>query len=500
MNSKLINLDQISKRHQNSTLAYGHFTTIHAGHIRYLKHAKSIGKILIVALKGDEIVNGINKYAFNERERAEALSLLSIADFILLIGDQKLKDVVALLNPKVVVLGKEFEHSEDKEILDVFKIQSKKDFKLEFHAGEINYASTDFLKGSQSELLSARRNLFLETCSRESITAEKLLSSISSWNNAHLLVIGDTIVDQYAACEPLGLSAEAPIVVVKEIQKKEFIGGAAIVASHIRALGTKCTFLSVTGDDSLSKIVERELQKRDIAVSLINDSSRPTTFKKRYIVENQKLFRVSRLEDHKLSKNIEDLVISRLREYASQIDGIVVSDFVYGVMTPRILDEIISLSKKYSLMVFGDLQCSSQVGDITNFKNFSLLCPNEKETRIALKDNESGLEKLSQSLIKITKTKKLVMKLGADGFIAYDKKGKKFRNQSFPALSVNPVDVAGAGDSLLSVMAVGLSCKQSMMSTCAIACCMTSIAVETMGNNPISKNKLISKILDVFKT
>ena len=114
--------------------------------------------------------------------------------------------------------------------------------------------------------------------------------------------------------------------------------------------------MSVTGDDNLSKIVQKDLQKRDITVSLIKDSSRPTTFKKRYVVENQKLFRVSRLEDHKLSKSIEDLVITRLRKYASQIDGIVVSDFVYGVMTPRILDEIIFLSKKYSLMVFGDLQ------------------------------------------------------------------------------------------------------------------------------------------------
>ena len=91
MNSKLINIKQISKRHQNATLAYGHFTTIHPGHIRYLKHAKTIGKILIVALKGDDIVNGVNKYAFNESERAEALSLLSIADYILLIKDQELK-------------------------------------------------------------------------------------------------------------------------------------------------------------------------------------------------------------------------------------------------------------------------------------------------------------------------------------------------------------------------------------------------------------------------
>ena len=123
---------------------------------------------------------------------------------------------------------------------------------------------------------------------------------------------------------------------------------------------------------------------------------------------------------------------------------------------------------------------------------------NEKESRIALKDNETGLEKLSQVLIKKTNSKRLIMKLGSDGFIAYDFSKKIFKSQSFPALSVNPLDVAGAGDSLLAVMSVGLSCKQNMMTTSAIACCMAAIAVETMGNIPISKDKLVSKIINVF--
>ena len=193
---------------------------------------------------------------------------------------------------------------------------------------------------------------------------------MKSWKKSHLLVIGDTIVDQYAACEPIGLSAEAPVVVVKELKKKDFIGGAAIVASHIRALGAKCTFLSVTGDDSLSNKIYQKLKDKGINVNLIKDKSRPTTFKKRYVVENQKLFRVSRLEDHKLDKEKEDKIIDKLREFAPKVNGIVVSDFVYGVITTNVLREINLLSKKYSLMIFGDLQCSSQIGDVTNFKIF----------------------------------------------------------------------------------------------------------------------------------
>ena len=146
--------------------------------------------------------------------------------------------------------------------------------------------------------------------------------------------------------------------------------GAAIVAKHISALGSKCTFLSVTGKDSLANYVQSDLINSGINSNLIEDQTRPTTLKKRYLVDNQKLFRVSKLEEHKLNKEIENKIIKKLRFYASKIDGIVVSDFVYGVITKKILDEIQFLSRKYSIMLFGDIQCSSQVGDITTLKIF----------------------------------------------------------------------------------------------------------------------------------
>lgn len=484
---------------KGATLAYGHFTTIHAGHIRYLKHAKGLGSELIIALLDDGDDPKSPKYAFNQKERAEALSLLSIPDCIYLMNNENLNEVVKKLKPAMLVLGKEFKNSKLKEIKGAIDFQTKNGAGIQFEAGDINYASADLLVSSESELSLTRKNLFIETCHKEGLDCQSLVDSINTWNNTHLLVIGDSIIDQYAACEPLGLSAEAPVVVVKEIKKRNFVGGAAIVAHHIKSLGAKCSFISVVGDDYNSYYLKNELKSKGIVDNLVIDKSRPTTFKKRYVVENQKLFRVSCLEDHKLDKEIEKKIINKLRKIAPFINGIVISDFVYGVITENIVDEIQKLSQKYNLMIFGDVQCSSQTGDITNFKDFSLLCPNEKETRIALRDNESGLEKLSQRLLSITKTKRLIMKLGAEGFIAYDNTSQKIRTQSFPALSVNPVDVAGAGDSLLSVMSVGLSSNQPLMTNCAIACCMASIAVETMGNSPISKEKLISKLINVFK-
>jgi len=257
--------------------------------------------------------------------------------------------------------------------------------------------------------------------------------------------------------------------------------------------------VSVVGNDSTADLVQQELQDQGIGDALTRDSSRPTTFKKRYVVENQKLFRVSRLEQHNLDGPIEEQLIARLEALAPQAQGIVVSDFVYGVVTPRVLAVVQELAQRYGLLLFGDLQCSSQVGSISRFQDFSLLCPNERELRLALQDKDSGLESLSQQLLAHTHCERLIVKLAADGFIAYDRDSSgRMISQPFPALSVNPLDVAGAGDSVLAVMATGLASRQAMMPTAALACCMAALAVETMGNMPIGSKALQNSLEEVL--
>ena len=474
-------------------LAYGHFNTIHPGHIRYLRHARGLGEKLVVALIGD----GKNKYTFKQQERAEALSLLGITDGLLLLEENELKQVIEKLRPKILVLGNEFKNNT--EIQSTLVKQRENGGSVQFHAGDIHYATADLLTGSERDLRQQRQLLFNEACRRQEIDHKQLQKAINTWGNTKLIVLGDTIVDQYAACEAVGMSAEAPVVVVKELENRNFIGGAAVVAAHIVALGAQCDFISVVGEDSTAEIVRQELAMQGIGDGLSTDASRPTTFKKRYVVENQKLFRVSRLEEHNLDADVEDQLIEKLKKLAPNAHGIVISDFVYGVVTPRVLEAAQLLAQEHDLLLFGDLQCSSQVGSVTRFKNFSLLCPNEREARLALQDKDSGLEQLSQHLIQVTNSERLVMKLGPEGFIAYDRDTKgEVRNQAFPALSVNPLDVAGAGDSLLALFATGLASGQEMMPTAALACCMTALAVETMGNTPINAEALRSNLQEIM--
>ncbi|MAF20498.1 MAG: hypothetical protein CMI55_02325, partial [Parcubacteria group bacterium] len=169
----------------------------------------------------------------------------------------------------------------------------------------------------------------------------------------------------------------------------------------------------------------------------------------------------------------------------------------YGVVTNRLLTRLLELARKHSVKLFGDLQCSSQIGNILRFKEFDLLCPTEREARIALGDNESGLEWIAQTLRDKTKSNDLLLKMGSDGFIVYTSENGFLQRQHFPALAVNPLDVTGAGDSLLAAMSVSVCAGASLMEASAIGTCMASIAVQTVGNIPVSYERLQTLLLSM---
>ncbi len=492
-NKKIIELEEVSINSEDTVvLCYGHFNIIHPGHVRYLDYARQHGSKLMVSIQGDSAFrNSDRKHHFLESERAAGVASLQTVDQVVLLRDGSLEDLIKALNPEVLVLGKEFESERDFEVREGVQLMKKLGRKILYHAGETHYASSDLLKDNLPDLHDQHIQKFKQACNQQKIKKDDLLECIDKFKDASLLVIGDTIIDQYIACDALGMSAEAPVVVVRELDTREYAGGAAVVAMHVRAMGAKCRFISVVGKDNKAKMAEKDLDRLNVEHTLIEDSSRPTTFKIRYLVGNQKMFRVSRLKEHGIEKQIEEKIIRKLEESSPKVQGILISDFVYGVITPRILDSIIELATKHALFVFGDLQCSSQVGNVSKFKNFDLICPTEREARIALSAQDEGVEWVARTLMRKTNAKNLVMKLGGEGFIAYESEPDGFINrQHFPALSINPVDVSGAGDSLLAALSVGLCSGASLMQSSAIGAGMASLAVEQLGNIPVSNLQL----------
>ena len=472
---------------QGASLCFGHFNAIHPGHIRYFQNATHHGDQLIIALEGtDQLPESERNVLFSEVDRAEALAALSIVDYVVILDTAPLEDLVQLIEPRALVLGKEFERERYTKVDPAVRWMREYGGEVVYEAGETHYATTNIF-GTQTELEKERWEKFESALKTQNIDLMKALNKLSEDTPSRVLVLGDTIVDQYVACDPIGMSNEAPVVVVKELEAKDFVGGAGIVAAHVATLGGDCKYLSVTGKDSYATFVESKLTEFGVETHLFEDSSRPTTFKIRYLVENQKLFRVSRLKEHSLPKKIEEAVIECINESAPNLDGVLVCDFVYGVITRRIIEALEQATRRYDLPLFGDLQCSSQIGNISKFRHFQLLCPTEREARIALGNQDDGIEYVANLLMQKTQTSNLIVKLGAEGFIAYRKEEDRdfLHRQHFPALSANPADVAGAGDALLAAVSVGLTQNLTLMEASAIGCCVAALAVQTVGNHPV---------------
>jgi rfaE bifunctional protein kinase chain/domain len=495
-------LTQISKSERKVVLTYGHFNILHPGHQRFLKFAKDRGDILVVAVLGDQILanQGHTQY-FSQSERAETVASIKYVNHVLIIDHLGIETVIDRLKPALLIMGKEHEEYPSKEESEVYDQVNRLGGKVLFNSGEVHYSDSRTLFQTMEEISYIKLKEFRTACNRFGIKRDNLKKTIASFANKRILILGDTIVDQYIACDGLGMSSEAPVLVVQELEATEFIGGAAIVARHLASLGCKCDFISVTGDDNTATFVEEELIKDGIKTQIIRDDNRPTTFKIRYMVNNQKILRVSRLKDNSVREELEREVLQKVAAIADKIDGLIVCDFVYGVVTKKILAGISELSKKYGFKVFGDLQCSSQIGNVTKFKEFDMITPTEREARIALADNESGVERIAREIIKETKCHNLLITLNSNGLIAYHSNGQPGEEQSqhFPALVASPVDVAGAGDALLASVSAGLCCGADLMESVAIGTCVSAIAVSRVGNIPIKSADLINYLDKVFE-
>ena len=147
-------LEDVSQNLEDSVvLCHGHFNIIHPGHIRYLDYARQQGSKLVVSIQGDaSFINTERKHQFSETERAAGVASIQTVDQVVLLGEGNLEKLIKLLNPSVLVLGKEFESERDDQVSDAVQLLKKQGGKILFHAGETHYASADLLRDNLPNL------------------------------------------------------------------------------------------------------------------------------------------------------------------------------------------------------------------------------------------------------------------------------------------------------------------------------------------------------------
>ena len=267
----------ISSKYKNIVLVYGHFSSIHPGYIRYLKNARTYGTNLIIALKGDE--GEQEKYPFSIKERTESLTLLNLCDCIIQLRTIELAEIITEISPSVIVFGSDYKNTNSIDIKNSLLEAKRLKTKIIYESGESNYATTELLRNSKSEIDLSRKNVFLSLAENKQLILVILIIKLKNLRTLQYSLLGIRLLTNMPLVKPLGVSAEAPVLVVKELDSEIFIGGAAVVASHISQLGGNCEFVSVIGDDNKKNRIINHLKKQCIKPTLFIDKSRPTTLK-----------------------------------------------------------------------------------------------------------------------------------------------------------------------------------------------------------------------------
>lgn len=465
-----------------TVLVPGNFAVLHPGHIRLFRYAKSIGDRVIVALD----VMGVDEE--DADWRVGAIAGTSLVDEVVLVRTD-LKTLIKETKPNFVLKGLEFKNLEfpEKEELDLVG------GKLIFSSGSYLYNGSDesVLKRSSSEKVSFSKS-YLE---RNNLSISNMVTKLQSFRNKHVAVIGDLIVDEIIDCQPIGMSAESPTLVVAPNKRKRYIGGAAIVAGHCLGLGAKTSIISVRGTDEPGDWINSELENLGVNVNLFLDHERKTTYKQRFKSGQQVLLRLNDLSPFAITGPCEEFILERLEQIIDKLDAVILSDFSYGVLNDELADSIIGLARKHKVFVSADSQTSSQIGRLGKFRHVDLITPTELEARQELRDETSGLISIAESLRMKLKCTNMILKLGSEGVLLHGKKEDTFlRTDQIPALSSTVVDTSGAGDALLASATLAFASGENLYGAGFLGSIAASIQVSRLGNIPISSGDMLGEL------
>ena len=498
--NKILSVDNLLKKLTNVrnnkkiALFHGTFDIVHPGHIRHLVYSKQKSDILIAAITSDQHVMKKKDGPYVTQElRTLNLASLVIVDYVVIDYNQRPLSLISKLKPDYFVKGFEYSsnniHPNTKEEINILK---KFGGKILFSPGDVVYSSTALQKINKPKIHLEKLFSLMES---ENVSFRDLEQTVLKFKNIKIHIVGDVIVDKYNDCSTLGQTTKTPTFSLKKNSEKQYIGGAGIVAKHLKNLGANVIFTSIIGDDKLGAYVKNNLSASKIKFNHIVDKSRNTTLKERFWAENYKIIQVDTVDNHVPSQEI----INRIRDKILNIksDGIIFSDFRHGIFNKESI-KIFCKNLNNKTVKIADSQVSNRWGNILDFKNFDLILPNEKEARFSLADQDSGVRQLGTQLFKESKAKYLILKLGDKGIMTFRANAEHPRN-FFPidSLVENLVDGIGAGDAMLAASSLGLIVSKNILISSILGSVAASLACENQGNEPVTLGGLRSRLNEI---
>lgn len=471
-----------------TSLIYGHFTLIHSGHSRLFEFAKSISdKLTIGVIADDQLDNSF----VSETQRCENLIQSGFPDEVILIKED-IETYIAKHKPNFVIKGAEFKGLENTEAALVKSYGGKLLF------GTSNISDSDIPQNkhtSASEVID--RIKIRRFADRHNLSGSQLKDVFQEINNMNIIVLGDLIVDEYVDCSDVGMSRENPSLVVTPTNENWFVGGAGIVAMHAASLGAKVEFITSVGESTATHFAQKELEKYGVKNDFLRAFGHETVVKRKYFLNGSALLRVNKFPKSYPGSEYEESIITKISEKIEKTDAIILADFNYGTLSKKLVSKIIKMAKKGNVFISGDSQSSSQIGKIGSFKKCNLISLTEYEARLALQEQELGPNFLIKQFVKYSESDKVFLKLGKSGFLIHsggENSTDLWQEESIPALNEHPIDISGAGDSMLVLGSLVLALGKDIWSASLLAAIASAIQISRKGNVPITSNEIIELI------
>jgi D-beta-D-heptose 7-phosphate kinase/D-beta-D-heptose 1-phosphate adenosyltransferase len=303
---------------------------------------------------------------------------------------------------------------------------------------------------------------------------------------SRVVVVGDLIVDHYLWGEVNRISPEAPVPVVDVRRESRTPGGAANVASNIRALGGRVELLGVSGDDASGRWLADELSRRGIGTDgIVRMDDRSTTVKSRVVAHGQQVVRFDREVREPLSTRATAALKRNLESRLEAGTTLVVSDYGKGVVGTALLNFLREKKAALGLKVLVDPKSRHFAG----YRGFTLVTPNQKEAELAagleITDDES-LHKAAAKLLETLETGALLVTRGEHGMALFE--GGLATHMPTAAREV--YDVTGAGDTVVATLALAVAAGSTLRVAAWLANLAAGIVVGEVGTSTVGIGQL----------
>lgn len=471
---------------------HGVFDLIHPGHIFHFQAAKKQGDILVVSLTSDAFVNkGPDRPVFDENIRSEALASIEVIDYVVINHNPTAVEAIKNIRPDVYVKGEDYANF-DKDLTG--KIKDELDA-VEGVGGRLHI--TREITYSSSELINNHFGMYSDevkkfiTNFQKSYSSEEIIQNLKNLKDLKVLVIGETIIDEYCYCKPMGKSSKEPIITTRFIDEEVFAGGVLAGANHIAGFCDRVDLLTGLGSiDSREDFIRQSLSSNITPKFIFEDESR-TIVKKRY-VENaflRKMFEIGFLKEERSSKVFQDQMVEYLGDVLQNYDMTLVLDYGHGLIGEDVVSIICEKSK---FLAVNTQTNSDNIGYnlITKYPRIDYLCVDEPEFRLATTDRFGEIEDLLIKTVQKLNIKKSSITRGHLGSISYALSDQVFHT---PVFSSKVVDTIGAGDAYISVTAPCVKAGFPMEMVGFIGNAVGAMAVSIVGNRSVVKP------VDLFK-